>query len=127
MGRLGGQGGGDDGKNNNKVRGKILRIPPFVRSLPHYLIRKHNRNWNRNQNWNQWSRRNTNRSTRYTASGNHPRRSKRSSIRRRVGGLIYYEKEEDECEDIIDKEIEQINYLSLLLMFLLLIYVFDII
>ena len=74
-----------------------------------------------------WLMRNTKRGTRSTATGNHPRRSKRSSIRRRVGGLIYYEKEEDECEDIIDKELEETYDLSLLLLILLLIYAFDIV
>ena len=36
IGRLGGQGGGDDGGNDNKVRGNILSIPPlcaFIASL----------------------------------------------------------------------------------------------
>ena len=62
--------------------------PPFVRSLRRYLIRKYNRNWNWNcnRNWIQWSSRNTNRRTRSTATGNHPRRRKISYSRRRGRG-----------------------------------------
>ena len=74
VGRFVGQGGGDDGGNDNKVRGNILSIPPFVRSLGRYLRRRHDRNWNHNQNWNWWSRSNTKRMTISTATGNHPRR-----------------------------------------------------
>ena len=33
VGRLGGRGSGDDGKNDNKFRGNILRIPPLRASI----------------------------------------------------------------------------------------------
>ena len=74
------------------IEGIYLVYPPFVRSLGCYLRRRHDRNWNHNQNWNLWSRSNTKRSTLSTATGNHPRRSTRSSRMRR--GVSYYKKEE---------------------------------
>ena len=115
-------------KTTTNSEERYLGYPPFVRSLRRYLIRKHNRNWNRNHNLNQWSRRNTNRRTRSTATGNHTRRRKISNIRGRGrGGVICYEKEEDECEDIIEKEVEETYDLSLLFLLFLLIYAFDIV
>ena len=47
----------------------------------------------------------------------------------RVGGvgLFYYEKEEYECEEIMDKEAEDIANLSFISLFLLLVYVFVIV
>ena len=61
---------------------------PFVRSLRRYLRQRQGWKWNRNHNWNWWSRRNTKGGTISTATGNHPRRSKRSSTRRRGGILL---------------------------------------
>ena len=43
------------------------------------------------------------------------------------GGVFYYKNEEDECEYIMDKEAEEIDNLSLILLFLLLMYVFVIV
>ena len=41
-------------------------------------------------------------------------------IRRKNGrGVVYYEKEELECEDIMNKDLEEIDYLSLLLLIIL--------
>ena len=42
-------------------------------------------------------------------------------------GVVYYKKEEGECEDIKDKEAEEIDSLSLISLFLFLIYVFGIV
>ena len=44
-----------------------------------------------------------------------------------VGGLFYYMKEEYECEEIMDKEAEDIANLSFISLFLLLVYVFVIV
>ena len=86
--RFVGQGGGDDRGNDNKVRGNILIIPPFVCSLSCYLRRRHDRNWNRNQNWNGCSRSNTKRRTISTATGNHPRRKTISISKSRGRGFF---------------------------------------
>ena len=48
-------------------------------------------------------------------------------VRRGVGGLVYYKKEKNDCEDIMYKEAEDTHDLSLSSLFLLLIYVFVIV
>ena len=93
VGMFGGRGGGDDGGNDNKVRGSILRIPyplrVFIASL--FVIMK-GLEFNLNQNWNRSSRRNTKRRTRSTGTGNHPRRRTRiSSMRRGKRGSLLQE------------------------------------
>ena len=54
-----------------------------MRSLHRYLRQQQDRNCNCNHNWNWWSRMNTNRKTVSTNTGNHPKRRKRNSIRKR--------------------------------------------
>ena len=51
--------------------------------------------------------------------GNHLRRRIRIIRRRNGRGVVYYEKEELECEDIMNKDLEEIDYLSLLLLIIL--------
>ena len=75
-------------KQQQSQRQYIEYTHPFVRSLRSYLRRWQYRNWNRNYNWNWRSRSNTKRRTISTTTGNHPRRSTRSSRMRRGGILL---------------------------------------
>ena len=74
-----GQGFGDDGGNDNKVRGNILSITPLRAFIASGL------ELNRDQNWNRWGRNNTKRRKISTPTGNHPRMSTRSISRRSRG------------------------------------------